>query len=642
MRARWLGVLALLVACKKPTAGLADASPPPVAATIDAAPPAPKVNPVEALAGQVSGPLALVSVGGRGLVALADGDARALSLVDPKTLDVVETTKLSGAPSAVHVASGSVFVALADRDEVVELRARAEGPPGLVAVRTLKTAREPLALASAGTELLVLTGLGHALQRFPLATGEAKGEKTVLAREPRGLVVLPSGDVVVGHASEGPLTFVRAGGAVETADLTEPSVCTSSSLDECMTLSDLRATQHYALALLDGRVIASGSLSASKGTGDGSSYGAGGTSSTTFPGLVADDFEGGDVVRHGPARTNRFPTVSLAIDVVAPDTRKVETVAGRRRQGSCVLPRALVVDEAHKEVLVACLGSNKVSRYAIATMRGALVVTDPRGQTPLPGGPVALALLGTGEVVTFARESRHVTVLTRRDKALAVAIDKEIPLPSPRTPEELQIAKGRALFFTADPRISTVGLTCGHCHPDGRDDDVVWTTPAGPRRPLSLVALPQEGPIGWDAKSPTLVDHVRTTITKHLVGRGLEGPDLDALIAYVRSIRPARAEAEVTALREGEGGRAFAKAGCATCHEPAHGYGDGRTHELGTGPAIRTPRLAGLGGRRALFHDGRYPSLAAMLADPKLKMGEPGALTSGERERLVAFLEALD
>ncbi len=578
--------------------------------------------------------MAFFASSGKAFVALADRDENAVVVLDAATLEIAGVTKLAGAPSALAFAAGSMFVALADRDEVVELRAHASTVGALVPVRTLATARDPLALASTATELLVVSGIGHALERFLLANGERKGEKTALAREPRAVVVLPSGDIAIGHASEGPLTLVRTTGAVEGADLTEPSVCTSSAADECMTLSDLRATQHYGLATFEDRVIVVGSLSASKGAGDGSSYGAGGTSI---------DFAFDGPLRGGRTTTTKFPTVSVSVDVVAADTRRVETIAGRRRQGTCTLPRALVVDAPNKEVLVACLASNKIARYALTKMRGSIVVTDPRGSTSVAGGPVALGRLdASGDVVTFAREARKISLLRRKDRDFPIAIEREVPREKPLSAAEAVITRGRALFFTADKRISTLGLSCGHCHPDGRDDDVVWTTPAGPRRPLSLVSLPADGAFGWDAKSPSLEDHVRTTITKHLVGTGLDGSDLAALVAYVRAIRPPRTEERVGALRDSEGGRAFAKAGCATCHEPAHGYGDGKLHELGTAAAMRTPRLAGLGGRRAVFHDGRYASVAAMFADGKLKMGDLSPLTSGERDKLVAFLEALD
>lgn len=642
--ARWLSVLSvaalLFVGCRKPSGTSVDASPQvdaaPLAQPKDAALAVPETKALAKVAGETSGPLAFVSWDGASLVALADADEHAVTLLDATTLETVGTTELAGAPSALAFAGGSLFVALAERDQVVELRAHPSRKGTLVPVRSRTTSREPVALAASETELLVLSGKGHALERFALGSLEPSPNRprVQLSREPRSLVLLPSGDVAVGHASEGPLTLVRPNDTVEGADLTEPSVCTAAVIDECMTLSDLRATQHYGLAVFEDRVLVAGSLSASKGAGSGASYGAGG-------GFLDAPFPGEPLSRR--ARTTKFPTVSLSVDVVAPDTRRVETIAGRRRQGSCALPRALLVDAPAKEALVACLGSNKLVRYAITKMRGATVVTDPRGETALAGGPVALGRLEpSGDVITFARDSRTLSLLRRKGKDLPVALDRELPRRVPLSPAEAEVAKGRALFYSAEKRISTLGLSCGHCHPDGRDDDVVWTTPGGPRRPLSLVSLPAEGPFAWDAKSPSLEDHVKTTITKHLEGTGLDGPDLAALLAYVRSIRPARTEAQVVALRESEGGRAFAKAGCATCHEPAHGFGDGKTHELGTASAIRTPRLAGLGGRRALFHDGKYPSLAAMLGDTKLKMGDLGPLTPGERDALVAFLEALD
>lgn len=56
---------------------------------------------------------------------------------------------------------------------------------------------------------------------------------------------------------------------------------------------------------------------------------------------------------------------------------------------------------------------------------------------------------------------------------------------------------------------------------------------------------------------------------------------------------------------------------------------------------MRTPRLYALGGRRTYFHDGRYPSLDALLDDRSISTGETAALSPDERKALVGFLESL-
>ncbi len=41
------------------------------------------------------------------------------------------------------------------------------------------------------------------------------------------------------------------------------------------------------------------------------------------------------------------------------------------------------------------------------------------------------------------------------------------------------------------------------------------------------------------------------------------------------------------------------------------------------------------------FHDGRYPTLQALLADPASGMGDTAALPAQDREDLVAYLRSL-
>ena len=53
-------------------------------------------------------------------------------------------------------------------------------------------------------------------------------------------------------------------------------------------------------------------------------------------------------------------------------------------------------------------------------------------------------------------------------------------------PREACWLRGRELFFTnGDKRIAADGRACASCHVDGRDDDLLWTTPSGDRHTRS-------------------------------------------------------------------------------------------------------------------------------------------------------------
>lgn len=606
----------ILTSCKD------DPAPPPKPqAVADAAvsPPPPAPFPRAKLAAadaRTSGVLARATWASRDVLFLADADDRALVTLDARTLDVLARTPMAGAPSAVSITADAVFVALRDTSTVVELHAHATELGTYERAQTVATRAEPVALATNDSELLVLSAQGRSLERFTLASLEPT-KATLLAREPRSLLLLPDGTAVVGHASRGPLSIVSADGAVDGLDLTEPHICTAAVTDECITISDIEATQHFALGALDDRVVVLGALSTTAGSGSSYGGGAGG-----------DDFVTKPMRESAQARA-----VNVGIDLVSIADRKIVNVADRRRPGRCSLPRAMVVDRERKEVVIACMGDQHLSRYGLVKVGREWVATNVLQSIPLPGAPSALSTeTATGEVTAWAHEGRTLTRFARTNGKLATTTTRAIGLEKPLDPTW---KRGRELFHTADARISTRGFSCAHCHPDGHDDDVVWSTPRGSRRPMSLVDLPEAGPYGWDSQSPTLERHVKETITIHLAGAGLTQPEMDALLTFVRSLR------RTGTPRVGDGEKAFEKADCSKCHDPGRGYSDGSPHLLAKDLNVRTPRLFALGGRRTYFHDGRYASLDALLDDRTVSMGEAGALTPDERKALVGFLESL-
>jgi cytochrome c peroxidase len=293
----------------------------------------------------------------------------------------------------------------------------------------------------------------------------------------------------------------------------------------------------------------------------------------------------------------------------------------------------MVVDQARKEVVVACMGDQRLLRYALTKIGKEWVVTNVVEMVPLLGAPSALSVESdSGDVIAWATESRTLARYTRDNGKLVSKATQTFALEKPLDPVWKH---GRELFHTANDNISTLGFACAHCHPDGHDDDVLWSTPRGKRRPMSLVDLPETGPYGWDSQSPTLERHVKETITIHLVGAGLSDPDMAALVTFVRSLH------RTGDARIGDGQKAFEKADCSKCHDPGRAYGDSTPHLLAKDLNVRTPRLYGLGGRRTYFHDGRYSSLDALLADRTVAMGEAAALSPDEKKALIGFLESL-
>lgn len=121
--------------------------------------------------------------------------------------------------------------------------------------------------------------------------------------------------------------------------------------------------------------------------------------------------------------------------------------------------------------------------------------------------------------------------------------------------------------------------------------------------------------------------------------------DLDDLAAFMASLRPPHRDPTLSdaAVR----GRALfedPRVDCASCH-PTPLYTDRKTHDVGTGSdpkerkgsAFDTPSLRGLYDTAPYLHDGS----AATLGDVLARHGRTGALTSAEREDLIAFLRSI-
>ena len=208
-------------------------------------------------------------------------------------------------------------------------------------------------------------------------------------------------------------------------------------------------------------------------------------------------------------------------------------------------------------------------------------------------------------------------------------------------PIDVAIAKGRELFHrTGSTQISRDGIACATCHPEGRDDGLVWAGPRGRRRPITLAGnADRSTPFGWGAEHATITTHVDETI-RRLGGSGLEPDDMNALLAYVRSMKPVpRAEREPDA-EAARGEAAFRERGCTSCHDDTSGYSDHLAHDVGAGGATMTPSLVGVGARTALFHDGRFSSLDTLL-EKASGMGNVGALDDRDRKAIGAFLRTL-
>src|SRR5262249_51030097 len=244
--------------------------------------------------------------------------------------------------------------------------------------------------------------------------------------------------------------------------------------------------------------------------------------------------------------------------------------------------------------------------------------------------------------VAFGQLSHEISIVSLLSGAVERVFVGPDPLPK-------DVAAGRRLFVTErDRRISRDGRACAGCHPEGRDDGVVWKLGAGPRQTPTIVGRLGRGPFGWQAKHMDLEGNMRETMSR-LGGTGLPDRELGYLARFVREglSPPQRTPQEGAVIARGRGLFTSEEVGCSTCHRLDTEASDRQLHDVGsrsrtdmTG-AFRTPPLLFVGNTAPYFHDGRYPTLEALLADNFDRMGQTSQLEPQDLRALAAFLRTL-
>ena len=226
-----------------------------------------------------------------------------------------------------------------------------------------------------------------------------------------------------------------------------------------------------------------------------------------------------------------------------------------------------------------------------------------------------------------------------------------------REPLAPPVLEGKKLFYdSGDRRLARDGyLSCGVCHPDGRDDGMVWDFTQrgeGLRNTISLEGRggTDMGRLHWTGNFDEVHDF-EADIRAEQGGTGLMddgdflaaadplGPSkagrsvaLDALAAYVSSL-DRTPPSPWTGTPEGEG--LFRAFWCDDCHLPALGYTDSSLetpvrHDVGTaglgsgqrlGEALDgfdTPTLKGVFATAPYLHDGSAANLEAAIGSHRL------------------------
>ena len=619
----------------------------------------------------------LAKLAGKTLAFVSDEDGSAVRAIDLDGHKEIGSLTVPGRPGAMVVTrEGKLLVALRDDSAVAVVEAHADG--SLKSIDRIPTPQEPVALALTPDDksLLVASGWSHTLEGFRLETKE-KFLSMDVAREPRAILVNGAGTrAFVAHG---------AAGVLETVDLDEKR---TKSIDLGLAATSFRSNGGGGRVIFDALIPIDDGIDDDFG-GGGFRCGLGRFPRTTLinvpqrfarQGFARARFEAHDakgkslgerlllphteVMTGDPTQISsgyggggveeaNLPSQTFEVSVVDPDkaerTTFVQGGATASKDG-CQLPRAVAVDSTKNVAFVACLGSDKVLGFPIE--KGSLAA-KPSVTVRVASGPNGVAVDPDGQrAVAFSQFDGVVTVFSTIAQVGSgdVGPEKsEIRLTRPGTLSELA-AEGRKLFHSGgDDRIAADGRACASCHPDGRDDGLTWSTPNGPRQTIQLAGrVNRPAPFGWMGKNDSLQAHMTGTM-KNLKGKGLEGREQDALVAFLTSMKGPPEKWRSLTDEESRGREVFngVEANCSSCHAEKTGFTDHDLHNVKSATGSDTvstflvPSLVNVAGSAPYFHDGRFASLEELLEKTEGTMGSTQNLSAADKKALLAYLRTL-
>jgi DNA-binding beta-propeller fold protein YncE len=223
-------------------------------------------------------------------------------------------------------------------------------------------------------------------------------------------------------------------------------------------------------------------------------------------------------------------------------------------------------------------------------------------------------------------------------------------------PLEPVASRGRKLFHDAlDSRISiSHSISCATCHPDGRNDNRTWQFTFGPRNTPQLGGgILDTAPFHWPGDVITHRDLNTLTVQAFMGGTGLDNDSMDAIAAFIDTIRSAPSPA---ALQAGptdaqlRGQMVFdsPQTRCTECHAGPH-YTDNNNWDVGTRSGsqdrsdFQTPVLHGVNRTAPYLHDGSAQTLEELVNGVirSDRMGQGSHLTDQEASDLVEYLKTL-
>jgi len=668
----------------KPAPSASQATAPPETSA-NAAPPAP-LSPAERRGGAIAR-----SRSGDALF-VADEDHKVLRRIALPLAEnpVVAEIPLPGAPAAVLALDHAVLVTIRDPGLLLALAPDASGK--LVETNRVSLPADAWGLAATedGKSAFVTSAWAHAVSKVDLASFKVAWSEGV-AREPRGIAVLSSGDLYVSHLVGPDVTLVheeKGAPVVKTIGVVPSPVRAPSG-------KKTHASLGYSLVTSpdEGRLFvarhAVGALARRSWFGQ-----------PTVDVLLLPGKNRAEPEQLAATHVGGLPRVMSRVAEMTTTADTPVSIPGRDK-GPFTQPRAMVYRAKSSTLLVAGEGDDVVAELDALALDPTLSIVRifQVGKKYDPGYGAATEC-GAPSGITLSKDEDTAYVFCRSTYDLvAIDLSGEGGLdPVVRERKTLvhlangalsaEAEKGRRLFYNATDPIVSGGLGCAGCHPEGRDDGHVWheatfdtidglgTNFVGayeqipdlakskgfPRRtPMLAGVVSAAGPYGWHGESPDIGARITASMGLHRWGRmpqNIGGSALGraALLAtFVREglTPPPRENRELTE-KERRGKELFQseKTRCARCHVPETSYTDRTPYPLKKLPPVsdfdeeskqefKTPSLRFVAGRPPYFHDGRASTLDKLVETNGDRMGNTSQLSAEDREALVAFLRTL-
>jgi hypothetical protein len=314
------------------------------------------------------------------------------------------------------------------------------------------------------------------------------------------------------------------------------------------------------------------------------------------------------------------------------------------------LPVDVAVSPNGQTVAVATAGSNVVRTTSIGTLGSRdMDKCPPRpgeppkpgepgpGENPNPGGGDGL---GTPTSIAFAPNNDLVIFYAEAPALVVRKVSGTLGSTTIMLPGDFGYDAGRQLFHAQ----TAIGLSCASCHPEGRDDGLVWDFASlGTRRTQSLAGgVLARAPFHWVGDMTDLGVLMDDVFANRMSGGEVTrsqklslGPWLDRIPAPT----PVPA-ADVLAVQRGR--EVYVAAQCETCHGGPQ-LTNNTLVDVGTGGKFKVPSLLGVASRAPFMHDG----CAQTLMDRFVTCGGgdahgvTSALSQTQLTDLVEYLESL-